>query len=60
MQKEDKTEQKTPLDMTSDEAMQFLFSDEVVTELKKVANPEPKRPEVTEKKEDDCDSLPYE
>lgn len=34
-------EEKKPLDMTTEEAVRFLFPDEVVSELKKVANPEP-------------------
>ena len=39
--------------MTSDEAMEYLFSPEVVDELKKVANKE--RRQVVENNDDDCD-----
>jgi len=38
----DKTDGKKPLDMTTDEAINFLFPKEVVDELKMVAN-QPKR-----------------
>lgn len=45
--------------MTSDEAMEFLFSKPIVKELKKVANPD-KSAQATEKKDVvDGDSLPY-
>ena len=40
--KKDKISEKKPLDMTTDEAMNFLFPKEVVDELKQVAN-QPKR-----------------
>jgi len=40
--KKDKMSEKKPLDMTTDEAMNFLFPKEVVDELKQVAN-QPKR-----------------
>jgi hypothetical protein len=40
----DGEEQKKPLDMTTDEAMKFLFPPEVVKELKQVANPPTKTP----------------
>jgi hypothetical protein len=54
-----KKAQKKPLDMTSDEAMEFLFSKPIVKELKKVANPD-KSAQATEKKDVvDGDSLPY-
>jgi uncharacterized membrane protein len=57
MQKEKK--EKKPLDMTSDEAMKYLFSQEVVDELKEVANPPKKTAQVVEsEKDNDCDSLP--
>lgn len=38
-------EEKKPLDMTTEEAMQFLFPEPVVNELKRVANPEPEASE---------------
>ena len=40
--KKDKTDEKKPLDMTTDEAINFLFPKEVVDELKQVAS-QPKR-----------------
>lgn len=40
--KKDKKDEKKPLDMTTDEAINFLFPKEVVDELKAVAN-QPKR-----------------
>jgi hypothetical protein len=40
--KKDKTGEKKPLDMTTDEAINFLFPKEVVDELKQVAK-QPKR-----------------
>ncbi len=40
--KKDKVSEKKPLDMTTDEAINFLFPKEVVDELKMVAN-QPKR-----------------
>lgn len=40
--KKDKTDEKKPLDMTTEEAINFLFPKEVVDELKQVAN-QPKR-----------------
>ncbi len=40
--KKDKTSEKKPLDMTTEEAVNFLFPKEVVDELKMVAN-QPKR-----------------
>ncbi len=40
--KKDKTDEKKPLDMTTEEAMHFLFPKEVVDELKAVAN-QPKK-----------------
>jgi len=40
--KKDNTSEKKPLDMTTDEAINFLFPKEVVDELKTVAN-QPKR-----------------
>jgi hypothetical protein len=40
--KKDKTSEKKPLDMTTDEAINFLFPKEVVDELKAVAT-QPKR-----------------
>ncbi len=40
--KKDKTNEKKPLDMTTDEAINFLFPKEVVDELKQVAN-QPKK-----------------
>ncbi len=40
--KKDKTSEKKPLDMTTDEAINFLFPKEVVDELKQVAN-QPKK-----------------
>ncbi len=40
--KKDKVSEKKPLDMTTDEAINFLFPKEVVDELKQVAN-QPKR-----------------
>jgi uncharacterized membrane protein len=57
MQKEKK--EKKPLDMTSDEAMKYLFSQEVVDELKEVANPSKKSAKTVDSEKDkDCDSLP--
>jgi hypothetical protein len=51
--------EKKPLDMTSDEAMKYLFSQEVVDELKKAANPPKKSAQVVDSEPDnDCDSLP--
>ncbi|MCY7345206.1 MAG: hypothetical protein LH614_03215 [Pyrinomonadaceae bacterium] len=38
----DKKDEKKPLDMTTEEAMNFLFPKEVVDELEQVAN-QPKR-----------------
>ena len=38
----DKKDEKKPLDMTTEEAINFLFPKEVVDELKQVAN-QPKR-----------------
>ena len=32
-----------PLDMTSDEAINFLFPEEAIQEMKKVANPDKQR-----------------
>lgn len=40
--KKDKTSDIKPLDMTTEEAMNFLFPKEVVDELKQVAN-QPKK-----------------
>ncbi len=40
--KKDKKDEKKPLDMTTEEAINFLFPKEVVDELKQVAN-QPKR-----------------
>ena len=40
--KKDKTDEKKPLDMTTDEAINFLFPKEVVDELKAVAS-QPKK-----------------
>ena len=37
----EKIDQKRPLDMTTEEAIDYLFPKEVVTELKRVANREP-------------------
>ncbi len=39
-----KDEQKKPLDMTTEEAMNFLFPKEVVEKLKKVAKESQKKP----------------
>ena len=39
-----KDEQKKPLDMTTEEAMNFLFPKEVVETLKKVAKESQKKP----------------
>ena len=49
-------EEKKPLDMTTEEAMHFLFPKKVVSELKRVANPEPA--ELAETKDSVVDSLP--
>ena len=57
MHKEKK--EKKPLDMTSDEAMKFLFDQQVVDKLKEVANPPKKTAQTVEfEKDNDCDSLP--
>ena len=45
-----------PLDMTSDEAIKFLFPNEAIDQMKKVANPE--KPKVR-LDENDCDEKPY-
>ena len=50
--KKDKMSEKKPLDMTTDEAMNFLFPKEVVDELKQVAN-QPKRQARANKNGDD-------
>ena len=39
-------QEKKPLDMTTEEAMKFLFPPEVVKELKQVANPPKKTPKL--------------
>ena len=42
-----------PLDMTSDEAVKFLFPKEAIDELKKVANPDKQRASDQDEKCDD-------
>ncbi len=53
--KKDKTSEKKPLDMTTDEAINFLFPKEVVDELKQVAN-QPKRHAKANKDEADIEN----
>jgi len=53
-------EQKKPLDMTTEEAMEFLFPPEVVKELKEVANPPKKVPNPSENNGSDCPDSAYE
>ncbi len=53
--KKDKTGEKKPLDMTTDEAINFLFPKEVVDELKQVAN-QPKKQAKANKNEDDVEN----
>ena len=52
-------EEKKPLDMTTEEAIHFLFPKEVVDELKQVANPI--KTDESEANESDCngDSSTY-
>ena len=45
-----------PLDMTSDEAVNFLFSQDAIDAMKKVANPE--KPKVR-LDDDNCDDESY-
>ncbi len=54
MTKEKKVEKK-PLDMTTDEAINFLFPKEVVDELKQVAN-QPKRQAKANKNGDEIEN----
>ncbi len=55
-----KDEPKKPLDMTTDEAMDFLFGPEVVKELKEVANPPKKATTPSENNGSDCPDSAYE
>ena len=50
--KKDKKDDIKPLDMTTEEAMNFLFPKEAVKELKRIAN-EPKRQAKANKNGDD-------
>jgi hypothetical protein len=45
-----------PLDMTSDEAVNFLFPKEAVEEMKKLANPDTQR---VSEQDENCDDQPY-
>ncbi len=45
-----------PLDMTSDEAIKFLFSDEAIDAMKKVANPDKSKVRLDD---DNCDNESY-
>lgn len=51
----DKKDEKKPLDMTTDEAINFLFPKEVIDELKGVAN-KPKRQLKASKNGDDIEN----
>jgi hypothetical protein len=51
----EKKEEKKPLNMTTDEAINFLFPKEVVDELKQVAN-QPKKQTKANKNRDDIES----
>ncbi len=53
-------EQKKPLDMTTEEAMEYLFPKEVVKELKNVANPEIQEQNQPDSSDDVGESLPCE
>lgn len=53
--KKDKKDEKKPLDMTTDEAINFLFPKEVVDELKQVAN-QPKIQAKANKNGDDSEN----
>ena len=50
--KKDKKDEKKPLDMTTDEAINFLFPKEVVDELKQVANQPKKQMKGNENKDE--------
>ena len=45
-----------PLDMTSDEAVSFLFPKDAIEEMKKVANPDKHK---ASDQDDDCDDDSY-
>lgn len=56
MNEPEKNTKPQPLDLTSDEAAEFLFGKEVVDELKKVANPIKQR---VSDSDEDCENQPY-
>ncbi|CAN5456186.1 hypothetical protein BH10ACI1_BH10ACI1_13190 [soil metagenome] len=50
----DKKDEIKPLDMTTDEAMNFLFPKQVVDELKQVANKSQKNGKLNKENDLDC------
>ena len=56
---DENNESVKPLDMTTDEAINFLFPKEVVDELKNVACPERKDAKANENGDSECDDESY-
>jgi hypothetical protein len=55
----DKKDEKKPLDMTTEEAINFLFPKEVVDELNRIANPPPKESKSSKQKSEVVDKSPH-